>query len=1115
MTKKMLLGATALQTFAACGLAFVVSTPALAQEAAQPTEEAAGDSAETVSEAQPGSSEVEIESGTNVAPAEGDAIVVTGSRIRRPNLESSVPILSIAGDSFFQRGDSNIGDALNDLPQLANTRQQNNSNLAVGVAGLNLLNLRGLGTVRTLTLVNGRRHVASDITSFAASTDVNSIPSDLVERVDIVTGGSSAIYGSNAIAGVVNFVLRKDFEGVQVRGHGGVAEEGYGRNQYLSGMYGTNFDGGRGNITIHGEYYRHDRVYGHEVPHMRRNNGLFITDVDPAGLPNGSDGIPDRTFLRDVRSATIHPYGLVPINQRNAAPGCGLGIPNPTTGTAYNCNYIFQADGTLVPQTGTRFGTGITGGFVGGNGSTQREGALVTVNPKNQRINFNLLAHYEISQALEPFLEAKWVRVNSDGGNAGPTGIQGTFTQFDFRERVRLDNPFLSTQARTLIRDSILASGCNTDIQTTCGTGNLTGAQVTQVNNGTYRFVIARNLLDIGPREELFERDTYRIVGGLRGQFNDDWNYEVSVNYGKMKERTERQGYVDRQRFMLSMDAGRNPVTGQIQCRAQFDAAARVAFDLPGTALTAAQKQGFASRLAADIAACVPYNPFGAADNTAAANYFRVNEVHHATLDQLVISGFMSGDSSQLFELPGGPVGFAIGAEYRREGASYDQDDFTATGAPNTVAIGEIPLVHTKVKEAFAELHIPILKDEPFFEEFSVDAAGRVADYGGSIGKVLAYNAGLEWSPIRELRFRSNYARAVRAPNASETAFPVVPNFAPGFQDPCRAANIGTGSQYRAANCLTDLGDLLNNPSFANLANIALPVRTGSNPDLLEETSDSYTVGAVVQPVSGLSLSADYYDITVNDVISTVSAQAIVNTCYDLPSLDNPFCALFSRYRGATNSPAGEVPGQVANLSLLQAPVNYAKLVRRGIDFEAAYRRKISSNIRIDTRLVYALNLKNSNYINPVDPDFEGVNLGEVGFPKHEARFDAALSFGAFTLAYGLHYIGKMVTPLEVEDIEETQGRPPQNADWASILQYPATFYHDVRLEWDVKGGGLLGSKAGGLNFYAGIENLFDTAPPLGLQGNGERSASTSSTQGTAIYESFGRRFYAGFKARF
>ena len=1107
MRKFGLLGTSALRSAVFVGVAAAAAMPTAVY-----AQQAPEDPPQTLQ------SEQEAESGANAAAgaAEGEAIVVTGSRIRRPNLESPVPVTSIGGEALFERGDNNIGDALNDLPQLRNTRQQNNSNLAVGVAGLNLLDLRGLGTIRTLVLVNGRRHVASDIASSAASTDVNTIPSDLIERVDIVTGGSSAIYGSNAIAGVVNFVLRQNFDGLQVRGHAGVAQEGYGGNQYVSAMYGKNFSDGRGNITLHGEYYRHERVYGYQVPHMRRNDGFVVTDVDPAGLVNGSDGIPDRTFFRDIRSATVSPYGLVPINQPNASPLCGLGIPSGTGAQLpYNCNLIFRPDGTLVPQTGSRVSSGITGAFIGGNGSTQREGALVTVYPASERFNVNLLAHFDVSEAVVPFVEAKFVRVNSDGGNAGPTSIQGLGTQFDFRERARLDNPFLNAQARALIANGLLTSGCNSDIQTACSStgGALTTAQRTAIANGSYRFVIARNLLDLGPRNEAFQRDTYRIVGGVRGDFNDDWSYEVSVNYGKMKEETVRTGYVDRQRFMLALDAGRNPANGQIQCRAQFDPAARVAFNLVGTALTDAQRQAFQSRLDADIAACVPYNPFGAADNSASTAYFGRTEVHHATLDQLVLSGFVSGDSSQFLELPGGPVGFAIGAEYRREGASQSQDPFTTIGGTNSVALGDIPLVHATVKEAFAEIQIPLLKDLPFFEELSVNAAGRVADYGGAIGTVYAYNAGAEWSPIRQIRLRGNYARAVRAPNVSETSFPIVPNFAPGFQDPCRANNIGSGSQYRAANCAADLGPLLNNPSFANIGNISLPVRTGSNPNLKEEKSDSYTLGAVIQPVAGISLSADFYNIRVNDVISNPGAQTIVNTCYDLPSLDNPFCALFSRYRGTTMSGAGEVPGQVANNTLLQAPVNYAKLIRRGIDFELAVRTNLDDDLRLDSRLIYSYNLKNSNYTNPVDPNFEQDNLGEVGQPKNEARLDVGLTYKSFTFGYGLHYIGSMVTPLEIEDLKTTQGRPPQNEDYADILEYPDVFYHDIRFEWDVDGR--REEKRGDLNFYVGVENLLNTVPPLGLQGNGERSGSTSTTQGTAIYESFGRRFYAGFKARF
>ncbi|MGC1468523.1 MAG: TonB-dependent receptor plug domain-containing protein, partial [Sphingorhabdus sp.] len=154
----------------------------------------------------------------------GDVILVTGSRIARPNLESTVPVSTVTGEEFFQTGQTNIGDTLNELPQLRATRQQNNSNLGVGISGLNNLDLRGLGVQRTLVLINGRRHVASDIQSSAAAVDTNTIPNDLVERVDIVTGANSAIYGSDAIAGVVNFILKRNFEGLQLRANAGVSE---------------------------------------------------------------------------------------------------------------------------------------------------------------------------------------------------------------------------------------------------------------------------------------------------------------------------------------------------------------------------------------------------------------------------------------------------------------------------------------------------------------------------------------------------------------------------------------------------------------------------------------------------------------------------------------------------------------------------------------------------------------------------------------------------------------------------------------------------------------------------------------------------------------------------
>jgi outer membrane receptor protein involved in Fe transport len=1153
MRKFGLLGTSAIRSAAFIGFSMAFAAPALAQGTTAPQD---ADPAEL-------QSETEVQSGVDAqtgaqgegATAGGDqTITVTGSRIRRPNLESTVPITSIGGEQFFQTGDTNIGDTLNDLPQLRSTFAQQNPGLGIGIAGLNLLDLRGLGTSRTLVLVNGRRHVPADILNNAVSPDINTIPNDLIERVDIVTGSQSATYGSDAIAGVVNFILRRNFDGIQVRGQAGIADGGFGGNQYVSAMVGRNFMGDRANITLHGEYAKQDRVFASHIDHLRTQNGFLVVDVDTAGLPNGSDNFPDRTFFRDIRSASINRFGLVPITQAGtttavaggtlpagtvitATPqACGQGIgstnggPGPgsgaSVGTPYNCTFLFTPTSNLIPQTGTRTGQGIIGGIVGGNGQTGREGQLLSVFPFVERYNFNLLAHFSVSDAFEPFLEAKWNRVNALGNNAGPSFIQGTFGQFDTRERVRLDNPFLSPADRTAIANAILASGCNTSLTAPCAVpgvassfnrttradptlpgspvqgigGPLNAADRAAIAAGTYRFVLARQLADAGIRDEQFQRDTYRIVGGVRGTFNEDWNYELAVNYGKFKQDVTTFGFLDRQRFLLSLDAGRNPATGQIQCRSQFDPAARVPF------------AGSDARLAADVAACVPYNPFGGSDNSAAVDYFSVNAKTKAGLEQFDVLGYVGGDTSQIFELPGGPISFVLGGEYRRERARYEDDDFVESGATNAVIIGEFDPPTFKVKEAFAEIRIPILRDMPFFHELTVTGAGRVSDYNSAVGTVYTYNVGGDWAPVRDLRFRAGYGKAVRAPNVSETGFPAVPNFAPGFLDPCASGQIANNPN-RQANCQEALGALL--PSLPNVA-YSLPIISGSNPNLAEETSKSLTVGGVFQPrfVPGFSLSVDYYDIKVSNVIVSLSAQAIANGCYDQPSLQNPLCGVFERFMGPGTSPGGFAPGQILENSLVSAPVNFAKLVRRGIDVNAAYRTRFGKDVRFDANLIYVHNLQTSNFLNPSDPNFENRILGEVGDPKDEFRLDADLRYKAFTFGYRLRYIG----PAAFSAFEDANpldsacsaaGCPPNNADFADRDSVPAVWYHDIRFAWDLDNLGGLGKS---FQFYFGVDNLLNRKPPLGIAATGTGPGGVGNG---AIYDIRGRNFYGGFRARF
>lgn len=1101
MTSIRLLASTALAT----SVALTLAPPAFAQ----------GPAPTTVADA-----------ATDAAPA--DDIVVTGSRIPRPNLKSTVPIATITGEAFLQQGNTNIGDTLNELPQLRSTRSQQNPSTGIGIAGLNLLDLRGLGTQRTLVLVNGRRHVAGDLTSTAQSPDINTIPNDLIERVDIVTGGNSAIYGSDAIAGVVNFVLRREFDGLQVRGQAGVSTPGgFGGNQYVSAMWGKNFAENRGNITLHGEYAHQERVFASDVAFLRQVEGLGIVDSDPAGTVNGSDGNPDRVYFRNITNRNGSRFGTVFISQPNAAPGCGLGVG----GVAYNCLFVFDAQSNLSPSTETaRFSTGPLGGAIGGNLDNGREGQFYSVLPQQDRYNFNLLAHHNFSDAAEAFVEAKYVRVDTQGSNSGAGGIQGAFTSFDRRERIRLDNPFLTSAQRTTIADAILASGCNSSATTACSTttpnsGPLTAAQRTAIADGSYRFSLGRTEVAGSIRDERFRRETYRVVGGLRGKFNDDWRYEVSANYGRMDETTTTRGFVDTQRLALSLDAGRNPVTGQVQCRAQFDPAAAVAYDTGAFQTGGATRSNAAqqARLAADIAACVPFNPFGdSANNAAARNYFNIASRNEGWTKQLVLSGFMSGDTSGFFNLPGGAPSFAIGAEYRREDGYLKQDDFSGTaGNTNNVVLGTFldPPAFT-VKEAFAELRLPILADVPFFEELTLSGAGRVAKYQGGVRTVWSYNAGIDWAPVRDVRFRGNYSRAVRAPYFTETGGSNTANFAPGFTDPCAAANIGTGTQFRAANCQSDLGPLLANLTRGSYS---LPQISGSNPDLSAETSDSWTVGAVIQPrwVPGLVASVDYYDITVKDIIASPGAQAIVNSCYDQQSLDNVFCRQFRRFRGPGVGPFNEAAGEVEGNSLLNSPLNYARQVRRGIDVQVNYRTSLSETVRLNANLIYTHNLQISNFTNPGDPTFENRILSELGDPKDELRLDADLGVGPFTFGYRLRYIGPMVVDLW-ENYYSLGGRPPQNADYADINRYPAIYYHDLRFEWGVGGKSDDGDKSRrNLNFYVGVDNVFNTRPPLGATGAGagggggaaDRPGGANSTG--AIYDVRGRQFYAGVKARF
>ena len=280
---------------------------------------------------------------------------------------------------------------------------------------------------------------------------------------------------------------------------------------------------------------------------------------------------------------------------------------------------------------------------------------------------------------------------------------------------------------------------------------------------------------------------------------------------------------------------------------------------------------------------------------------------------------------------------------------------------------------------------------------------------------------------------------------------------------------------------------------------------SGSNPDLTQETSKSLTLGAVITPrvlLPGFDLTIDYFDIKVKNVIAAPSAQQIVNSCYDLPDLNNQFCALFQRNLTGATLATGEVPGQIITQSLQQTPLNFAALKRRGIDVQLNYNHSIGADSRVSVRGYYTHTFQTSDFIDPTRPNLETRNAGQLGDPKNEATLNADLTVSQFTIGYQGHYIGPMLTTAYA-NLFSINGNPPQNADVIAITEYPSIYYQDLRFSVQI---GSTQTNRRGLEWFFGVDNVTDRHPPLGSSATGANSA---------IYNITGRTYYSGVRATF
>jgi outer membrane receptor protein involved in Fe transport len=1004
----------------------------------------------------------------NEARYSGETIIVTGTRINRPTLVAPVPVTSVALDDL-SKGNLSLGDKLAELPQFRASFTQANSTRFIGTAGINALDLRGLGSSRTLVLVNGRRIVTA--TPGVNRPDVNTVPTDLVERIDTVTGGNSAIYGSDAVAGVVNFVLKRDFEGLRLSGQGGVSSRGDRGSYFVSLVAGQNFFDGRANVAVAAEYAKQNTLYftdrdgqtgaysGRSQFNATENVG---TNLNPfAGPlhgpePSTGNGIPDTSFLTGVRNNNISEGGLftascptvaatgestAAFNARRALACSGLANPGSSnTLSQFGTTYVFMADGSLVKNpcvTDLRpFGSS---NCVGGLGSTLRLTGMLE--PGLERKAINLLAHYDIADAFSPFIEAKYVRVDANQ-EGQPTFFNNSFS---------INNPFLTPQAKAQLQ-AILAPGATT-------------------------FTAQRFNIDFAGRGEQHKRENYQIVGGVTGTFNEDWKYEVSFNYGGLDTYYETKGNLLRDRYAKAINAVRNG-SGQIVCAVNADA-----------------------NPANDDPACVPLNLFGfGAPSEAALNYILYTSSRKQRANLYDAIAYVSGDSSQLINLPGGPIAFVLGGEYRKETAfaAYDPlTSSTACGASGCTFLNVIPDFEPpalKVSELFGQVDVPILANMPFAQELSVGAAGRYSHYNlGKTGGVFAWNVNGAYAPVRDLRFRASLARSVRAPTQSDLYSPATQTFVNGLSDPCGQQNINNGpivngASVRIANCAaagvptTQTFNGTTEPFTNRPASGVLAFNQG-NENLEAEKGTSFTLGAVLQPrfVPGLAVTVDYYNIKVKNVISALGGQTILNLCYDNASgINNPYCAVVFRNPNGTFAGqsdvihgGGTVTLPVTGPSVLITSFNFAKLVTNGIDFDVAYRRSLAPGVSVDLRGILTHTFKKDQYVDVNDPTFRDQILFELGDPAWQGQLSTTLNIGKFSIGHRVRYVGKQ-TIGAYETQHSIQGRPATNPDAFPVVWYPELWFQDFRVDF---------KPTNKYRFYVGVDNAFDRLPPLDLLG--------------------------------
>jgi len=996
---------------------------------------------------------------------EREVIVVTGSRLATDStLQAASPVVALGGEDIRTSGEIDVAALLRESPQLNASLPASFSAFNGTPLGASLLNLRNLGEERTLVLENGRRHVSG--IEGTGSVDVNTISTALLERTEVLTGGASAIYGADAVSGVVNFIMRDggSFDGLEFRGQGGISSEGDAEEFFLSVANGFETGDGRGNIVFAMEYQQTEPIFAGDRDFMGLGR-QFLSPNGPALEELGVDPRFSNAFIPNVRLPISSAAGVIALGDGFASAfsevvGSGGAAGCDVLGAAAIPTCQIFDDGTLRAYNPGDIYLGPFDASGGDGVPAEPDDELLLAD--SSRFIFQSAVEYEVNPFINVFADGKYVITETQESNQ----VNG----FNDDIPISLDNPFIPAALRAQV-DALAAEGLDPVI------------------------AVSRDVLDTAARSNpVAERKTFRGVIGVEGLIPAlGFDYEVAYVYGRTDaDITSRVRLEDR--YFAAIDAVIDPATGNIVCRSEIDPDATV----PPSSPFPAQNDTFGiTTFQPGEGQCVPVNIFGFNSiSPEAAEFIFQPETSTNDIEQQVFTATIAGDTEQWFSLPAGPISFAGGYEWREESSAFQPGGFSAAGltfgtiASNGGATNASSGVYS-VSELFTEVSVPVLSGLPFAEEVEIRGAYRYSEYD-TFGDTDTWSVGGRWTIVDSFTLRATRSRAVRVPNIGEAFSPQFTVTLGAGSDPCNPQFIDAGTEFRRANCAIFVGSALGDDPGAydstNFVSARIPDVSGGNPDLNPEEADTFTVGGVWRPsgefdgmLDGLIVTLDYYDIQIDGLIRSLSGFQIASNCVDLPTIDNQFCAQIDR-----DPTDGFITG------FRSGQINLAAVETSGIDWRVEYAMPVPAFLggpELGDLSFSSLGthfLTNDEVRDVSAPDEVTDVLGELSRPEWIVNFNVDWDYQQWRLGWnGRFESSQLSSGVTNNDLES-------DPDFANIPETGSSFVNDFSVSYFLKDD---------FEIYGGVNNAFYVEPYVGAT---SRPASPR-----------GRFFYLGVNATF